>query len=407
MFHTILTKLLTFQDNIGFVKPHSNIPHHPPPRRDNSMSSASQPPPPPRPTDKIILRPPKLNIGSSVNYSNTDGTTEIEGYMTPNDVKASPVISGVHYTAPNKPKFNFQNGNGNLRPSSNHSDSNSDSPRTPRKPKHYRRSNDSNSSDLKSGERNSNNSVKNGAAVDRNIPNAVSGSDNQGRKNPNGQFGSNVSDNQPTGTRPNPDSDLVGSEQDTYNEISEIDAASKTLNNPTNKPVPMVLPKPRPRPSVKPSAETRDDSSINRPKFPLKPKAFNKDATCELGKLTTKDDDVDEKGAKSIKLTNNQSDTTSIVHPKIPMKPKAFNDDFKTKLGQQLPVKGDNLGDLAVVESKEFKPNEVENDRQQGVKQSLKPPLKPPMKPVPRRQKTDNQTARDNQAFVEENAITI
>ena len=389
------------------MKPHSNIPHHPPPRRDNSVSSASQPPPPPRPTDKIILRPPKLNIGSSVNYTNTDGTTEIEGYMTPNDVKASPVISGVHYTAPNKPKFNFQNGNGNLRPSSNHSDSNSDSPRTPRKPKHYRRSNDSNSSDLKSGERNSNNSINYGAAVNRTIPNVVSGLDNQGRKYPNGQFGLNVSDNQPTGTKNNSDSGLVGFEQDTYNEISEIDTASKILNNPTNKPVPMVLPKPRPRPPVKPSTETRDNSSINRPKFPLKPKALNKDATSEIGKLTAKEDNVDEKGDRSVKLTNNQSDTTSIFHPKIPIKPKAFIDGINSKLGQQLPVNGDNLGNSRVVDSKEFKPNEVGNDRQLGVKQSLKPPLKPPMKPVPRRQKTDNHTASDNQAFVEENAITI
>ena len=67
--------------------------------------------------------------------------------MTPNGVvRVTTISNGVQYTAPDKPKFSFNVLNGAAPTVKDGPFANNESPRTPRKPKHYSRSAASNSS---------------------------------------------------------------------------------------------------------------------------------------------------------------------------------------------------------------------------------------------------------------------
>ena len=343
---------------------HSNIPHHPPPRRNSNLSTHSQPPPPPRPIDKVILRPPKLNIPNSGNV-NVDVTSEIEGYMTPNDVKLSPVSNGVHYTAPNKQKFNFYLGNDKRRPGSNHSNSSNNSPSNHRRPIHYRKSNVPNTTEQNSEEHNSNNKNKSYPVTSR------SGDASEFGNQPNAFTSFGLDNNQFNQARTYPSFESQGTEQDAYNEISEIGGRSNEhksgsdfladndeTHNRKNRPMPMVPPKPKPRPPVKPETSKKEDISSNG-------------------------------------------------HPKVPVKPKVFHEDIKSHL-ENLPVMDGNVGGIPVLpDIKNTKISESAIGQNIRKKQVHTPPSRPPMKPVPRRQRSDHDVIQGSSAFEEENAITI
>lgn len=353
------------------------MPHHPPPRRDNSVTTPTRPLPFPKPFAKEIVRPPNLNL-DDVGNSNNDTSDGLEGYMTPSEAGVSTISNGVHYTAPNKPKFNFHLPNGveKQRPTSNHSNGdNNDSPRGQRRPIHYRRSaasTDSSETDRDSKQRSSQTWVKTpGSAVDS-ILNKF------GHKN--ARNNNRVSKSyQMEGANSTIVSDDANTESETYNEISELESKlnERRRNNERN------------------AVADENSKRINRPqpKLPPKPKPRLSDKE--------KDGNVDDH-------------TSSKSKPKIPLKPVTKHTDNETHIDNlHLANQSNRAGGVPVLpnleSAKSSEPNRIAQDEEVNgeKKHILKPPLKPPMRPVPRRQKTETKVPQDNLGFEDDNVVTI
>ena len=258
------------------------------------------------------------------------------------------ISSGVQYTAPDKPKFNFNVLNGAAGNAKDGLGDKNECPRTPRKPKHYRRSAASNSS------------------------NEVDTSGKESRSNidhgtfHNHDFTGNKNKMHENGAQDN--AGLV--EGDTYNEISEVGnkfeqgviGKNKKSNFNDTQPTRVHQPKPKPPPMPKPRIPTNDARDLNdsRPKVPLKPKANHS----ESNELKSKLD--------KLLAVDNRNDNHSEKTP-----------DYE---GSKSTDNGDNhIGDKS---------------------KALKPPLRPPMKPVPRRQKSDK-NVHENPAFEEDSVVII
>ena len=234
---------LFFQDNIGLEMPSGdNIPHHPPPHRDNSVTAPVRPPPLPGTLDRSPIRLPNLNLQPSGSTAGTD-LNEIDGYMTPNGVvRVTTISNGVQYTAPDKPKFSFNVLNGAATTVKDGPFANNESPRTPRKPKHYSRSAASNSS------------------------NEVDTSRTESRSNiDHGKFDTHNFTGNKNNMHENGAHDNAGLvEGDTYNEISEVGnkfeqgfiGTDMKSNFNYTKPARVHQPKPKPPPKPKPRIVT-------------------------------------------------------------------------------------------------------------------------------------------------------
>ena len=351
-----------------------SMPHHPPPRRDNSVTTPTRPLPLPKSFVKEIVRPPNLNF-DDVGNSNNDTSDGLEGYMTPSETGVSTISNGVHYTAPQKTKFNF-NGVEKQRPKSNHSaDDNNDSPRGQRRPIHYRRSaasTDSSETDRDSKQRSSQNMVNTPSSAVDSILNKFG---HKKARNNNRVSRSN----QMEGANSTTVSGDANTESDTYNEISELESKlnERKRNNEWN------------------AGAEENSKRINRPqpKLPPKPKP----------RLSEKEKDG-----------NVDDHTSSKSKPKVPLKPVTKHSDIETHIDNVHSAnQNDRAGGVPVLpnleSAKPSGPNRIAQDKEVDgdVKQILKSPLKPPMRPVPRRQKTETKIPQDNLGFEDDNVVTI
>ena len=386
------------------MKPSSrdDVPHHPPPRRDNSVTSSVRPPPLPGTLDRGPLRPPNLNLQSFGTTGNTD-SNEIDGYMTPNGVKVKTISNGVHYTAPDKPKFNFNVLNGGERTTRNSSTNASDNPRTPRKPKHYRRSAASNSS------------------------NEVDNSNKESPINtPRGNEISFAEKRTPVETN----YDNKGLEGDTYNEISEVinkfnlgardnekTDVSETKPNGVHKPIPKLPPKPKPRPHTNETGLSMDGDQESQFRTPLKPvnhklRSHAKDTNAQAGSELESHFRLPRKPVNN-KFTEKDISAETLIdsRPTVPLKPTVKNDEMKSKLDKLLSVES-RVGGLSGpardhMGEKSYDDNDDRDNNVANKSKALKPPTRPPLRPVPRRKKSEGKNAQDNPSFDEDTVINI
>ena len=320
---------------------------------------------------------------------------EVDGYETPNGVKVKTISNGVHYTAPDKPKFNFNVLNGEAKNTNNISKHSNESPRTPRKPKHYRRSATSNSSNE--------------------IDSSGKESHIFSSHSNNTEFAENK--NHMTGALDN-----TGLGGDTYNEISEVSNkfnlnqdAYEPISNRVHKPKPKPPPMPKPR---LPANETRSNvesdlkSHLRTPLKPIIPKQrpgtqdTNTQADTELeSHLMTKLKPVTDKFMEKDVATSASSADSK---PKVPLKPKPNNVEVKSKLDKLLSVES-RVGEKSeTAENNMGAQSSVDSDNHVVDKsKALRPPTRPPMRPVPRRQKSDRTAAHENPSFEEDTVVNI
>lgn len=373
-----------------------NIPHHPPPRRDNSVTFPVRPPLLPGMLDRGPLRPPSLHLQAS-GSTGDNNPNEIDGYMTPNRVKVKTVSNGVHYTAPDKPRFDFNILDGAASNTNNSKTQRNESARPPRKPKHYRRS------------------------AASNFSNEIDSSVTESHFN---SFHSNNPDFAENNNHMNVAQDHTELEGDAYNEISEVinkfnlkPDANKFISNRVHKPKPKPPPMPKPR---LPTNETRSDGDSSKPKShlksPLKP-VYSKlrpdihDTNAQgyselephlMPKLKPVNDKFLEKDVAS-------SATLTDSRPKVPLKPKPNHAELKSKLDKLLSVES-RVGDGSETTDDNMdskSPDQGDNDNHVVYKsKALRPPTRPPMRPVPRRQKAER-NAHDNPSFEEDTVVNI
>lgn len=365
-------------DNIGFVKPSSEvaIPHHPPPRRENSKQSPVRPLPLPKHHDGEVVRPPNLNLDHSGDAVDPQ-PNEIDGYMTPNGVSVKTISNGVHYTAPDKPTFNLELLKHKLQ--SNHPrnlsvGSNGDSPNSQRKPKHYRRSGAVNANRIGSSNMEGHvNESKEEPQSSRNNEN-LNRNENRGLTQNNNQAYESL------------DNGVV--ETETYNEISEVinrfnqgaQNNDQTRDTDTNtskvsRPNPLLPPKPRPRSSV--NSDNKPELNLSCPKVPLRPRSHK----------------------------NTDENVSSDHHPEVALKPTAKSNDIKSKLNDLISAEnrtGVNACHTKDSTSIENNLRKTSNDQVKKKPTRPKPPTRPPMRPVPRRQ-----LAQDNPSFEKDNSVAI